>query len=443
MTPDRTKSSSLLPHNSHEPEVWGGVEYTCNRVGNHYFDQMELSGHCKRLCDLEQIAELGIRRLRFGLLWERHELDPSCRWADERLQCMQQLGLAPIAGLLHHGSGPRHTSLVDSEFPQKFATYARSVAERYPWIEAYTPVNEPHTTARFSGMYGIWYPHHLDRRSYLRALVLQIKATVLSMCEIRRVRPDAKLVQTDDLGSIRGTTALSGVAELMNERRWLPFDMLSGKVDRQHPLFEYLQEFGISEREILWFSENPCPPDIVGVNYYATSDRFIDHRTWLYPVDRRSAEGNFVDVEAARTEPLDLCGFTRILDEAWQRYGIPVAITEVHLGGSVDQQIRWATEAWNSLIEARDRGANCVAITFWALLGSYFWNCLVTADNGHYEPGVFDISSGTPVPTPLAELVHDLACGRGLPDHALACQGWWRDPDRFCFSCDEAAELVA
>jgi dTDP-4-dehydrorhamnose reductase len=444
MTRNRSEHGTFPPSTSGRyPEVWGGVEYTCNRVGDRYFDQMELSGHTERLSDLDRIAELGIRRLRLGLLWERHELDPSWRWADQVLQRMQRVGLAPIAGLLHHGSGPPHTSLIDPEFPQKLAVYARSVAERYPWIDAYTPVNEPHTTARFSGMYGIWYPHHMDRRTFLRALLQQMKAIVLSMEEIRRVRPDARLVQTDDLGLVRGTSALREVVDLMNERRWLSFDLLCGRVDQHHPMFEYLLRSGIPARDILWFQDRPCPPDIVGVNYYATSDRFLDHRTWLYPEDRRSAEGDFVDVEAARVEPLELCGFRQILEDAWQRYEIPVAITEVHLGGSVDQQIRWAAEAWIALNEAREQGANCIAMTFWAMFGSYYWNSLVTAENGHYEPGVFDISSGAPIPTPLAEVVHELARGRGLPDHTLASPAWWRDPSRFCFACEEAAELAA
>src|ERR1700694_4848627 len=99
----------------HALEVWGGPEYTCNRVGNHYFDQMKLSGHAGRLSDYERFAELGIKTLRCGLLWERHEFDPSWRWADERLQWMRREGTRPIAGLLHHGSGPPHTNLLDPE----------------------------------------------------------------------------------------------------------------------------------------------------------------------------------------------------------------------------------------------------------------------------------------------------------------------------------------
>ena len=55
-----------------------------------------------------------------------------------------------IGGLVHHGSGPRYTNLLDPKFPQLLADYAAKVAKRYPWIEYWTPVNEPLTTARFS-----------------------------------------------------------------------------------------------------------------------------------------------------------------------------------------------------------------------------------------------------------------------------------------------------
>jgi hypothetical protein len=41
-------------------EVWGGIEYTRNRVRDCYFDQMEFSGRFDRTGDLDHIAELGI-----------------------------------------------------------------------------------------------------------------------------------------------------------------------------------------------------------------------------------------------------------------------------------------------------------------------------------------------------------------------------------------------
>jgi beta-glucosidase/6-phospho-beta-glucosidase/beta-galactosidase len=431
---DSNRPDLLMQSEVSRIQIWGGVECTHNRVRDLYFDQLDLSGHRRRLSDLELFASLGIEGFRFGLLWERDD-SPVCRkWTDEALEHLVALRMRPIAGLLHHGSGPAHTSLLDPALPEKLARYAGSVAERYPFLDAYTPVNEPHTTARFSGYYGVWYPHHQSRSSFLRALLLQVKATVLSMRAIRCVRPDAQLVQTEDAGTITGTPELRPVWELLSVRRWLTFDLLCGRVDRHHPMFQYMARESIPERDILWFAENPCPPDVIGLNYYATSDRYLDHRVHLYPEDRRSAEGPFVDVETVRVHAAEITGFRSILVEAWKRYHIPVAITEVHLGGDLDEQIRWAADAWNGITEARRQGAHCAAITFWSLLGSFYWNELVTRANGHYEPGVFDVCSGMPVATELAEVIAQIAAGRSPKHPALSCEGWWMRPERICFS---------
>ena len=53
------------------PELWGGVECTVNRVGGRFFDQLELSGHARRASDLDLFAALGVRALRYPVLWER------------------------------------------------------------------------------------------------------------------------------------------------------------------------------------------------------------------------------------------------------------------------------------------------------------------------------------------------------------------------------------
>lgn len=425
-------------------DLWGGVEYTHNRVRDRTFDQVELSGHAHRLDDYQLFAALGIRSLRFGLLWERFEQTNSWTWSDERLQEVLRLGMRPIAGLLHHGSGPKHTNLLDPQFPEKLAAYAGRVAEHYPWLDAYTPINEPNTTARFSALYGIWYPHASSRSSYLRALLNQLKGTVLSMRAIRRIQPEAQLIQTDDVGRITGTSRLRDTWELLNERQWLPYDLLCGRVDRHHPLFSYMLQAGIPDRDILWFQDNPCPPSIVGLNYYVTSDRFLDHRLSLYPRGRRSAEGRFVDVEAVRVRDAGLAGVGSLLSHAWTRYGIPVAVTEVHIGCSVDEQIRWLADIWQDVAKVRREAVDCVALTVWALLGSFYWNQLVTRANGHYEPGVFEVIDDRPVPTPLSEVVAQI--GRGeAPNHPfLESPGWWRSKQRTCFPCgEELAETAA
>ncbi|HEX2719142.1 MAG TPA: hypothetical protein VHM67_15840, partial [Gemmatimonadaceae bacterium] len=133
-------------------ELWAGMECTLNRVGDSYHDQLALTGHYARGDDLDRIAALGIRTIRFPVLWERVEAGvPDGRpweWTDERLTRLRELGVEPIVGLMHHGSGPRDTSLLDPAFPHRLAAFARRVAQRWPWLRRFTPVNEPLTTAR-------------------------------------------------------------------------------------------------------------------------------------------------------------------------------------------------------------------------------------------------------------------------------------------------------
>jgi len=417
--------------------LWGGLECTVNRVRDDYFSQMDRNGHAGRLQDIERFASLGIQAIRYPVLWERTAPDgidkADWSWADERLPALRDLGVNPIVGLIHHGSGPRHTSLVDSAFPDQLAEYAGAVAARYPWVEHYTPVNEICTTARFSGLAGVWYPHGGDEATFIRALLIQCRATVLSMRAIRAVNPNAKLVQTDDLSKTYGTPEMQDIANYFNERRWLAWDLLCGMVDTGHKLWDYLLDSGATADELRWFRDNPCPPDVIGVNYYVTSERWLDHRPERYPESHRHVYRGVAhaDIEAPRALATPTPGIAPLLMETWERYGIPIAITEAHIDANREDQLRWLVEIWNAALKARQQGADIRAVTVWALLGSFDWNSLVTACHGYYEPGPFDVRSPTPRPTALATLMRELASKRALSNPVLQGEGWWRRPGRF------------
>ncbi len=417
------------------PEVWGGVECTINRVGDTFFDQYAWAGHREHLdADLERIAALGVRALRVGLQWEHFQEIGSWTDSDRMLGKVRQLGIRPIAGLLHHGSGPAKTNLLDPRLPERLAEYALAVARQYPWLIDYTPVNEPHTTSRFSCLYGHWYPHHQSLRSYARALLLEIKGIVLAMRAIRTVQPGARLIHTEDGGATYATAEMEAFRAEREQRRWLGTDLLCGQVDRAHPMFGFLTRQGVEAEEILWFRENVCPPDVLGLNYYVTSDRFLDHRTELYPAQLLGGDTGIeplVDIEAVRVRSGDLPGVKGLLLEAWERYGLPVAITEAHLGGSQEDQVRWLAEVWRDAREASRAGADVRAVTVWALLGLWNWSNLCTRDAGLYEPGVFDSPRGELRPTPLVEAVEQMARGEAVDAAALQEQGWWRRQDRF------------
>ncbi|HEV7395269.1 MAG TPA: family 1 glycosylhydrolase [Pyrinomonadaceae bacterium] len=421
------------------PELWAGIECTVNRIDDSYSDQLERTGHSVRIKDLERLADLGIRTIRYPILWERtapQEFEPvDWSWTDERLNSIQKLGLKPIVGLLHHGSGPAYTNLLDSDFPEKLTRYARKVAARYPWIANYTPINEPLTTARFSCLYGHWYPHCRDSLLFAKALLAQCRAIVLAMRAIREVNPEARLIQTEDLGRTSSTSTLAYQAEFENERRWLTFDLLSGQLDATKLMWQYLNWLGIQVTELEWFLENRCPPDIIGVNHYITSERFLDERVNRYPTDRQGGNDRhiYADVEAVRVCAEGVAGPKSILKEAWERYQLPLAVTEVHLGCTREEQLRWLNEVWMAALNLRDQKVDIRAVTAWAAFGTFDWNTLQTCQSGCYEPGIFDLRSPLPRPTALARMIQTVTAGREFDHPVLDSPGWWHRLDRLCY----------
>jgi beta-glucosidase/6-phospho-beta-glucosidase/beta-galactosidase len=416
-------------------EIWGGVECSIRRVGDGYMDQVERSGHRTRLQDLDAIAELGIRKLRYPVLWEHVAPDSlnqlNWGWTDERLSRLQELQIEPIVGLVHHGSGPRYTALHEESFATGLARFARLVAERYPWVEYYTPINEPLTTARFSGLYGLWYPHGTHDSTFVRILLNEVRATKRAMQAIRQVNPAAKLVQTEDLGQTHSTPALAHQAEFENHRRWLSFDLLCGRVQKDHPMWKYLRKSGATVAELLEFSDDPLPPDILGINHYITSERFLDERTEHYP---ESLAGQaYVDVEAVRVNAVPLAGLKGLAAEAWERYRLPLAVTEAHLACTREEQMRWVHQTWQDANRLREQGVDMQAITIWSLLGAYDWNSLLTCEDGYYESGAFDVRSGQARPTALFKLVQALAREGNYEHPVLQIPGWWNRDTRFLY----------
>lgn len=426
-------------------ELWVGPEPTVNRVGDTFVEQLARTGVSGRLDDMDRMASLGATRLRFPMLWERTETTGGglgFDWAAKRLERLRALGVRPILGLLHHGSGPRHTNLLDPELPRKLADYARAVAQRFPWVDAWTPVNEPLTTARFSGLYGLWYPHGRSDATFVRALLQQMHATAQAMRAIREIIPGALLIQTEDVGHTSGTPALQYQVRFDNERRWLAFDLLVGRVRPGHPLWTYLLTNGATAEELMSFVTTPTPPDIIGINTYITSERFLDHRVERFPASCVGGNGRvrYADVEAVRVASRNIGGFEKRLSEGAARYGLPLAVTEAHLGCTREEQMRWLAEAWRAAQRLRERGIDVRAVTAWSAFGAFDWSSLLTENTNIYESGLWDIRAPAPRPTALVGLARELAAGQDPSHPVLASSGWWRRDVRVLHGESRATE---
>ena len=419
------------------PALWGGVECSVVRIEDEWRDQVRETGHYTRgVRDVGLIAELGIRTVRYPVLWEWSApgLSVGSDWQSRQLDALHRRGIAVVAGLLHHGSGPPGTDLLDPLLPERLAAHAVTVAERYPAIQSWAVVNEPQTTARFSCLYGLWYPHLHEEAAFLRAVANQCRAVLLSTRAIRARSPAAKFLQTEDIGRVFATAPLRGQAEYENSRRWLSLDLLFGRVGRDHPWRTAMEAAGVPARHLDELATGEAAPDLVGVNYYVTSDRFLDHRLARYPA--RMHGGNawhaYVDTEAARA-PLSpgLIGWEPRLRDAWRRYQCPIVLSEVHLGCEDSaESVRWLMEAWQAACTLRSEDVPVEAVTAWALFGLVDWDSMLRERRGRLEAGPLTPLDGVTKPGLLASAIAGLARNGAFYDPCLSTPGWWRRDER-------------
>jgi dTDP-4-dehydrorhamnose reductase len=429
-------------------EIWGGIEGTINRVRDAYHDQSEYSGHYTREGDIDLIASLGIKMLRYPVLWEKHQpqKDTVIDWVfvEKNLNRLKELKVEPIAGLVHHGSGPVYVNFFDGSFEEGVANYARLVAEKFPWLEYYTPVNEPLTTARFCGLYGHWYPHKADDYSFYKILLSELKATVMAMKAIREINPNAKLIQTEDLAKCYSTPLLKYQADFENDRRWISYDLLCGRVDSKHPMWKFLtEEVGLTAAELNYFRDNYCIPHVCGFNYYLTSERYLDHHMSKYPKQYHGGNGKhrYADIETVLIPLKEESGPYLLLKEAYEHLQLPLAITECHLHSTREEQMRWFNEMWETVNELKADGVDIRALTAWAIFGLHGWNKLVTEPWGTYEPGVFNLSTGCPRPTALARLIQVLTKHKVYYHPVLETAGWWRRDTRVRYPVNNVVKM--
>jgi dTDP-4-dehydrorhamnose reductase len=174
-------------------------------------------------------------------------------------------------------------------------------------------------------------------------------------------------------------------------------------------------------------------PDILGFDHYLTSERYLDHRVERFPKVEPGSNGQhrYVDVEAVRIAKLtDQLGPRLRLKETWERYRIPIAITEVHHGCTRDEQVRWLHQVWTEAQAAQREGVDVRAVTLWALFGMVDWRSLLTRREGAYDVGGFDTRSDIPRPTLLAKTAARLGRGEAIDHPVLDLPGWWKRPGR-------------
>jgi dTDP-4-dehydrorhamnose reductase len=387
-------------------EIWASPEPTVARVSTFAFrDQLAETGHEERAGDVDLLASLGIAASRYPVLWEKCAPDasqpPDFTWARERLGRLRELGVEPVVTLLHHGSGPPHTSLVDPAFPQLFAAYAGAAAAAFPWVRRWTPINEPLTTARFATLYGHWYPNAHDDASFGTAIVNEALAMLLGMEAIRAHAPGAEFVITEDLQSFRAMDPeLEAFVAHKRERMYLSIELVMGRVRPGHALYGYLtQTCGIAPALLASVVEHASAPDLVGWNYYPNSERMLG----------LDAAGRTYNEPARLRFPITP---RPLLRAAHARLGLPFGISEVHVNADESGRVRWLDDRMADLRALAEDGLPVRMLGAWAAFGLVDWDSLLTRREDYREDGIFTFAApggGEPRPTAVADAVRRYA----------------------------------
>lgn len=352
------------------PTISGGV-----RV-----DEMEKCGFYKHWrTDFDLVEELGVRFLRYGPPLHKTLLGPDrydWEFADLTLGDLKRRDLAPIVDLCHFGVPDWLGDFQNPDFPAHFARYASAFAQRYPWVQLYTPVNEMFICATFSALYGWWNEQLTSDRAFVTALKHLVKANLLAMHEIANIRHDAIFIQSESSEYFHAENpAAIGPAEVMNARRFLSLDLNYGR-RMESQMYEYLMDNGMTREEYHFFLHGDLRHHcIMGADYYITNEHRVaaDGRTW--------AAG-------------DVFGYDEITRQYHDRYKLPVMHTETNLrqGPQGQEAVDWLWRQWANVLRVRNTGVPTVGFTWYSLTDQVDWDSALREDRGVVNAlGLYDL----------------------------------------------------
>src|SRR3954465_3205660 len=150
------------------------------RSGRVRVDQMALSRHYDLWrTDFDLVEEIGVNHLRYGPPIFSTWLGPrryDWSFADETFADLKRRDITPIVDLCHFGVPDWLGNFQNPDFPALFARYAAPFAERYHWVQLYTPINEMFICAVFSAQYGWWNEQMRTDQGFVTALKHIVKA---------------------------------------------------------------------------------------------------------------------------------------------------------------------------------------------------------------------------------------------------------------------------
>ena len=343
-------------------------------------DELEKCGFYKHWkTDFQCVEDLGIRFLRYGppifSTWlgvDKYDWS----FCDDTFGDLKRRNITPIVDLCHFGLPDWLGNFQNLDFNRLFGAYCKAFAQRFPWVQLYTPVNEMYICAEFSGLYGWWNEQLSSDQGFVTALKNIVKANVLAMHAILEVRPDALFIQSESSEYFHAENpAAIKPAEILNAKRFLSLDLNYGRrVDSE--MYEYLMDNGMTRDEYHFFLENNLKHQcIMGNDYYRTNE----HR---------------VRDDGSTAASGEIFGYHVITTQYHNRYQLPVMHTETNLwqGPNGDEAVNWLWKEWANVMRVRNDGLPILGFTWYSLTDQVDWDSALRENNGTVNPlGLYDL----------------------------------------------------
>ena len=352
--------------------IWAsGIEDTFvpqTRPGHRALDEYELMGHYEHWReDLALLPALGVRAVRWGVPWYRVEPQPGAfdwQWTDQVVPYLiEELGITPIIDLMHYGCPFwLRREFAAAEYPAAVAAYAAAFARRYAGrVRWYTPLNEPLVNALMCGKRGLWPPYLRGDRGYIRLTLQLVRGILRTVAAIKAVDPQAIMVHVEATGITRAMREdLQVLATEDQHRGYLNYDLLTGQVRADHPLFSWLLRHGATPDELDAIARQAIPLEVIGLNFYPE---------WSTQEVHINARGQV----AYRAVDKDGAGFAALIRDFHARYQAPILITETSAKASEAGRAAWLAESVAAVKQVRGAGVPVLGYTWFPLTTMIDW----------------------------------------------------------------------
>ncbi|MGZ3849048.1 MAG: family 1 glycosylhydrolase [Flavisolibacter sp.] len=339
-------------------------------------DEMEKCCHYRNWqLDFELTKSLGIEFLRYGPAYYKTHLGPGkydWEFTDLTFNKLKELDITPIVDLCHFGVPDWIGDFQNPDFPNYFAEYVKAFAERFPYLQFYTPVNEIFIAATFSAQYGWWNECLASDKSFVTALKHLCKANVMAMHEILKIQPDASFIQSESSEYFHPMKPEAQKhANFLNEKRFLSLDLTYGYPMTAN-MYEYLLDNGMTREEYHWFEDNQVSARcIMGNDYYITNEHLV------------RPDGT--------TEPSgEIFGYYVITHQYFSRYRLPIMHTETNI--AMPDSVEWFYKEWANVHRLKQDGVPIAGFTWYSLTHQVDWDSALRNDAGKVnELGLFDL----------------------------------------------------